>query len=159
MDTIGYKPAARRTGEAKQEAFKRGETREIMGIGISFFTEIVGAGPCKELRHSRCCHVRFSAEIRVHPTGSVICPHGHQESQGQGHETTYAQIIATEIGIPGRRYHDRGRQYRHRTLMVLVPMVPVPPRSRVLQSALAARKIRKAKAQMIAAHMLEVHRI
>jgi hypothetical protein len=38
-------------------------------------------------------------------------------------------------------------------------MVPVPPRSRVLQSALAARKIRKAKAQMIAAHMLEVHRI
>ena len=39
-----------------------------------------------------------SAEIRIHPTGSVIARMG-TKSQGQGHETTYAQIIATEIGI------------------------------------------------------------
>ncbi len=40
-----------------------------------------------------------SAEIRIHPTGSIIARMG-TKSQGQGHETTYAQIIATELGIP-----------------------------------------------------------
>jgi CO/xanthine dehydrogenase Mo-binding subunit len=70
MDTIGYREL-REEQKAKQEAFKRGETREIMGIGISFFTEIVGAGPSKN------CDILGvamfdSAEIRVHPTGSVI---------------------------------------------------------------------------------------
>jgi carbon-monoxide dehydrogenase large subunit len=40
-----------------------------------------------------------SAEIRVHPTGKVIARFG-TKSQGQGHETTYAQIIAQELGIP-----------------------------------------------------------
>ena len=39
------------------------------------------------------------AEIRIHPTGSVIARLG-TKSQGQGHETTYAQIIASELGIP-----------------------------------------------------------
>ena len=53
--------------KAKQEAFRRGETRELMGIGVSFFTEIVGAGPVEELRHPRHRHVRQlprSASIR-----------------------------------------------------------------------------------------------
>ena len=69
-----------------------------MGIGVAFFTEIVGAGPVKN------CDIlgigMFDpAEIRVHPTGSVIARLG-TISQGQGHETTYAQIIASEIGLP-----------------------------------------------------------
>ena len=40
-----------------------------------------------------------SCEIRVHPTGKVIARIGVQ-SQGQGHETTFAQIIAEELGFP-----------------------------------------------------------
>src|SRR5437764_325517 len=40
-----------------------------------------------------------SAEIRVHPTGKAIARFG-TKSQGQGHETTYAQIVAEELGIP-----------------------------------------------------------
>ena len=40
-----------------------------------------------------------SSEIRIHPTGKVIARFG-TKSQGQGHETTYAQIIAEELGIP-----------------------------------------------------------
>jgi carbon-monoxide dehydrogenase large subunit len=40
-----------------------------------------------------------SCEIRVHPTGKAIARFG-TKSQGQGHETTYAQIIAEELGIP-----------------------------------------------------------
>jgi carbon-monoxide dehydrogenase large subunit len=40
-----------------------------------------------------------SAEIRVHPTGSAIVRIGVQ-TQGQGHETTFAQIVAEELGLP-----------------------------------------------------------
>jgi len=97
MEAINYKQLRQEQSE-KREAFRRGETREIMGIGISFFTEIVGAGPSKN------CDILGvamfdSAEIRIHPTGSIIARMG-TKSQGQGHETTYAQIIATELGIP-----------------------------------------------------------
>ncbi|MGA8960518.1 MAG: molybdopterin cofactor-binding domain-containing protein, partial [Pseudolabrys sp.] len=97
VETVGYKKL-RVEQKKQQEAFKRGETRELMGIGVAFFTEIVGAGP------SRNCDILGiamfdSAEIRIHPTGTGICRLG-TKSQGQGHETTYAQIIATELGLP-----------------------------------------------------------
>src|SRR5262249_47838907 len=93
IEAVGYREL-RTEQKVRQEAFKRGETRELMGIGVSFFTEIVGAGP------SRNCDILGiamfdSAEIRIHPTGAVIARLG-TKSQGQGHETTYAQIIATE---------------------------------------------------------------
>src|SRR5581483_5445412 len=96
LDSVGYKKL-REEQKAKQEAFKRGETRDLMGIGVAFFTEIVGAGP------SRNCDILGiamfdSAEIRIHPTGTAIARLG-TKSQGQGHETTYAQIIATELGL------------------------------------------------------------
>src|SRR5215813_11853175 len=69
-----------------------------MGIGISTFTEIVGAGPTK------VCDILGiglfdSCEIRVHPTDDMIARLGTM-TQGQGHSTTYAQIIATELGLP-----------------------------------------------------------
>src|SRR5262249_41794756 len=61
-------------------------------------TEIVGAGPSK---HFDILGIKMfdSAEIRIHPTGKVIARFG-TKSQGQGHETTYAQILAEELGIP-----------------------------------------------------------
>ena len=151
MDTIGYRQL-REEQKAKQEAFKRGESREIMGIGISFFTEIVGAGPSKN------CDILGvamfdSAEIRVHPTGSVISRMG-TKSQGQGHETTWAQIIATEIGIPA----DDIMVEEGNTDTAPYGLGTYGSRSTPVAGAaiaLAARKIRN-KAQMIAAHMLEV---
>src|ERR1044072_7884323 len=96
METVGFKQH-REEQKKRQEAFKRDETRELMAIGIAFSTEIDGAGT------SRNCDILGiamfdSAEIRIHPTGSGICRLG-TKSQGQGHETTYAQIIATELGI------------------------------------------------------------
>ena len=39
-----------------------------------------------------------SAELRIHPTGKAILKVGVQ-TQGQGHETTFAQIVAEELGI------------------------------------------------------------
>ena len=72
-----------------------------MGIGISSFTEIVGAGPSKDFD---IIGIKMfdSAELRVHPTGSAILRLGVQ-SQGQGHETTFAQIVAEELGIPASK--------------------------------------------------------
>ena len=86
--------------EQKQriEDFKAGKTRKLLGIGLTHFTEIVGAGPVKN------CDILGlgmfdSCEIRIHPTGSAIARLG-TISQGQGHATTFAQILASEIGLP-----------------------------------------------------------
>ena len=103
----GNYPAALQAGDGHdrlrrppQGASREARTGELMGIGISTFTEIVGAGPSKHVRHPRDQNVRHRAEIRVHPTGKAIARFG-TKSQGQGHETTYAQIVAEELGIPG----------------------------------------------------------
>jgi carbon-monoxide dehydrogenase large subunit len=91
MEKIGY-------AALRQEQAEKRSRGELMGIGISSFTEIVGAGPSK---HFDILGLKMfdSAEIRIHPTGKVIARFG-TKSQGQGHETTYAQIIAEELGIP-----------------------------------------------------------
>src|SRR5271156_3285492 len=96
MESVSYKKL-REEQKSKREAFKRGETRELMGIGVIHFTEIVGAGPS---RAGDILGIAMfdSAEIRIHPTGSGICRLG-TKSKGAGHETTYAQIIATELGL------------------------------------------------------------
>ena len=76
MEAVDYKKL-REEQKAKQEAFKRGETRELMGIGVAFFTEIVGAGPVARLRHSRHRHVRLapkSASIRPAPAFAGSAP-------------------------------------------------------------------------------------
>ncbi len=152
VETVGYKKL-RAEQKKQQEAFKRGETRELMGIGVAFFTEIVGAGP------SRNCDILGiamfdSAEIRIHPTGSGICRLG-TKSQGQGHETTYAQIIATELGIAA----DNIMVEEGNTDTAPYGLGTYGSRSTPVSgaaTAMACRKI-KAKAQMIAAYMLEVH--
>jgi carbon-monoxide dehydrogenase large subunit len=91
MEIIGYQDLRREQEQKRQQG-------ELMGIGISSFTEIVGAGPS---RHFDILGIKMfdSADIRIHPTGKAIARFGTR-SQGQGHETTYAQIIAEELGIP-----------------------------------------------------------
>ncbi|MHA1569770.1 MAG: molybdopterin cofactor-binding domain-containing protein, partial [Alphaproteobacteria bacterium] len=125
---------------------------ELMGIGIATFTEIVGAGP------TRNCDIvglgMFdSCEIRVHPTGSAIVRLG-TKSTGQGHETTFAQIVATEIGLPA----DAITVEEGDTDTAPYGLGTYGSRSTPVAGAacaIAARKIR-AKAQKIAAHLLEV---
>src|SRR2546428_12993293 len=71
-----------------------------MGIGISSFTEIVGAGPSK---HFDILGLKMfdSCEMRIHPTGKAIARFG-TKSQGQGHEPTYEQILAVDLGYPAK---------------------------------------------------------
>ena len=70
----------------------------LMGIGLSFFTEGVGAGPRKHM-DILGLGMADGCDLRVHPTGKAVLRISVQ-SQGQGHETTFAQIVANELGIP-----------------------------------------------------------
>ena len=152
LNTVGY-AALRDEQRRNHEAFARGETRKLMGIGVSFFTEIVGAGPIKN------CDILGlgmfdSCEIRVHPTGSVIARLG-TISQGQGHATTFAQILASELGIPAEKITvEEGDTDTAPYGLGTYGSRSTPVAGAA--TAMAGRKIR-AKAQMIAAHLLEVH--
>ena len=144
MDAVGYQ-------ELRREQVEKRERGELMGIGIATFTEIVGAGP------SRNCDILGikmfdSCEIRVHPTGSAIARLG-TKGTGQGHETTYAQIIASEIGIPS----DLITIEEGDTDTAPYGLGTYGSRSTPVGAAAAARAGRKIreKAKKIAAHMLE----
>ncbi len=136
----------------RQEQAEKRERGELMGIGISTFTEIVGAGPVRN-----CDIVGLgmfdSCEIRVHPTGSIIARLG-TKSTGQGHETTFAQIIATELGIPS----DNITVEEGDTDTAPYGLGTYGSRSTPVAGAATARAARKikAKAKKIAAHVLEV---
>lgn len=144
MDMIGYE-------DLRKEQLERRARGELMGIGISSFTEIVGAGPSHTF-DILGIKMFDSCEIRVHPTGSAIARLGVQ-SQGQGHETTFAQIIAEELGIPA----DKITIEEGDTDTAPYGLGTYASRSTPVAgaaTAMAARKIRD-KARKIAAHLLE----
>jgi carbon-monoxide dehydrogenase large subunit len=145
MDMIDYE------GLRREQAEKR-ERGELMGIGISSFTEVVGAGPAKDY-DILGLKMFDSAEIRIHPTGKAIARFG-TKSQGQGHETTYAQIIAEELGLPAADVEvEEGDTDTAPYGLGTYASRSTPTAGAA--AAMAARKI-KAKARKIAAHLLEV---
>ena len=91
MDEVGY-------AELRAEQAAAREEGRLIGIGIAHFTEAVGAGPSRTYDIAGL-KMFDSAELRVHPTGKAILKLG-VKTQGQGHETTFAQIVASELGIP-----------------------------------------------------------
>src|SRR5262245_18328307 len=103
-DSGNYEPALRQAMElvgyddVRREQADTRERGELMGIGGSFFTEAVGAGPRKDM-DILGLGMADGCELRVHPTGKAVVRLS-VKTQGQGHETTYAQIVAEEIGIP-----------------------------------------------------------
>lgn len=145
LDAVDY------DGLRREQEEKRAKG-ELMGIGLVTFTEIVGAGP------SRNCDILGigmfdSAEIRVHPTGSAIARMG-TITQGQGHQTTYAQIIASELGLPSEEIQiEEGDTDTAPYGLGTYGSRSTPVAGAA--TAVAARKI-KAKAKKIAAHLLEV---
>ena len=145
MKAVDYD--ALRTEQAEKR--KKGE---LMGIGLSTFTEIVGAGPSKDF-DILGIKMFDSAEIRVHPTGKAIARFG-TKSQGQGHETTYAQIIAEELGIPAKDIQvEEGDTDTAPYGLGTYASRSTPTAGAA--AAMAARKLRD-KAKKIAAYLLEV---
>jgi carbon-monoxide dehydrogenase large subunit len=145
LQAIGYEEFLREKEEARAQGRR-------LGIGISTMTEPLGAGNSREydilgIKMFDC------AELRVHPSGKAILKIG-SKTQGQGHETTFAQIVTHELGIPAAdilvQHGDTDNTpfgmgtYASRS-------TPVAGAA----TAMVARKIR-AKARKLAAHLLEV---
>jgi carbon-monoxide dehydrogenase large subunit len=138
--------------ELRAEQAEKRERGEYMGIGISFFTEGVGAGP-REHMDILGLGMADGADLRVHPTGKAVLAISVQ-SQGQGHETTFAQLVGRELGLSPHDvevvHGDTDRTpfglgtYGSRS-------TPVSGAAAVV----AARRVRD-KARLIAAAMLEV---
>jgi carbon-monoxide dehydrogenase large subunit len=141
MDMIDY-AGLRRADQARQGP--------LMGIGISSFTEIVGIRPSKHFDSS-------VSDVRLLRDPRASHRQGHRplrrKSQGQGHETTYAQILAEELGIPAKDIKvEEGdtdtAPYGLGTYASRSTPVAGAPR--------LSPRARSAKARKIAAHLLEV---
>jgi carbon-monoxide dehydrogenase large subunit len=145
MEIAGYP-------ELRAEQAERRARGEYMGIGLSFFTEAVGAGPRKHM-DILGLGMADGAELRVHPTGSAVLRISVQ-SQGQGHETTFAQIVAHELGISP----DNVEVVHGDTDQTPFGLGTYGSRSTPVSgaaAAVAARKVRE-RAKLIASCMLEV---
>jgi carbon-monoxide dehydrogenase large subunit len=97
LDMAGY-DELRREQERSRRTYRETGNGELLGVGISFFTEAVGAGP-RATMDIMGLGMADGAELRLHPTGGAVLRVSCM-SQGQGHETTFAQIVAHELGIP-----------------------------------------------------------
>jgi carbon-monoxide dehydrogenase large subunit len=138
--------------ELRAEQVERRARGELMGIGVAFFTEAVGAGPRKHM-DILGLGMADGCELRIHPTGKAVVRLSVQ-SQGQGHETTFAQIIAEEIGIAPSDI-DVVHGDTDNTPYGLGTYGSRSTSVSGAAAALVARKVRD-KARQIAAHMLEV---
>ena len=144
LEKLGYEKLRREQEAARAEG-------RLLGIGLASFTEVVGAGHGKEYDIAGL-RMFDSAELRVHPTGKAILKLGVR-TQGQGHETTFAQIVAEELGIP---YEDVEVQEGD-TDNTPYGLGTYASRSTPVAGAattVIARKLRD-KAKEIAAHLLE----
>ena len=144
LDAAGY-------DELRAEQAAAREQGKLMGIGIAHFTEAVGAGPAHTYDIAGLKMID-SAELRVHPTGKAVLKIG-VKTQGQGHETTFAQIVAEETGIPAsdiKVIHGDTDDTPYGLGTYASRSTPVGGAA----TALVARKIAD-KARHIAAHLLE----
>src|SRR5512135_1236208 len=80
----------------QEEARKQGR---VVGIGLSTYMEITGAAPAQVAASlGAAAGLVESALVRVHPLGKVQVMTG-SHAHGQGHETTFAQIVADQLGL------------------------------------------------------------
>jgi carbon-monoxide dehydrogenase large subunit len=93
LQIVGYDALRQRQKQARQDG-------KFVGIGLSSWIEICGFGPSAATAGATGGLALIeSAQVRMHPTGSVqvyVGTHAH----GQGHETTFAQIAADTLGVP-----------------------------------------------------------
>ncbi|HEX6487967.1 MAG TPA: molybdopterin cofactor-binding domain-containing protein [Candidatus Dormibacteraeota bacterium] len=93
MQLAGYEDLRRRQAELRQQG-------RYLGIGLSTWIEICGLGPSAATAPATGgIALTDSAQVRVFPTGSVgvyVGTHSH----GQGHDTTFSQLVAEALGVP-----------------------------------------------------------
>lgn len=95
LEIVDYKKFRQEQAEARKQG-------KYLGIGLASYIEICGVAPSKWIGlggEGWGAGLWESANVRVHLTGKVVATTGSQ-SHGQGHETTFAQIVADELGVP-----------------------------------------------------------
>jgi carbon-monoxide dehydrogenase large subunit len=126
---------------------------KLRGIGYSSYIEACGIAPSNIAGALGARAGLFEAgEVRVHPTGKVTVFTG-SHSHGQGHETTFAQVVADRLGIP---MDDIDIQHGD-TAKVLFGMGTYGSRSLAVGGTAIVKAVDKvvAKGKKIAAHLLE----
>jgi aerobic carbon-monoxide dehydrogenase large subunit len=87
-----------RKARADQDAARK--QGRLVGIGFSTYIEACSIAPSKVVGSLGAqAGLYESAKVRVHPTGGVTVYTG-SHSHGQGHETTFSQLVADELGVP-----------------------------------------------------------
>jgi len=146
LELAGYKSF----GERKREAARHGKLR---GIGLSTYIEACGIAPSQAVGSLGAgVGLWESAEVRVNPTGTVEVLTGCH-SHGQGHETTFAQLVAERLGIPIEQISI----VHGDTDKVQFGMGTYGSRSGAVGMSAIAKALDKveAKAKKVAAHLLE----
>jgi len=157
-DSGNYEPALDlalekvKYSELRETQKRLREQGKLIGIGLASFTEVVGAGPSRQY-DILGIKMFDSAELRVHPTGKAILKLG-VKSQGQGHETTFAQIVAHELGIPPEDVTVQEGDTDNTPYGLGTYASRSTPVAGAATS-IASRKV-KEKAKKLAAHLLEV---
>ncbi len=137
-------------GKRKRESARQGKLR---GIGLSTYIEACGIAPSQAVGSLGAgVGLWESAEVRVNPTGSVEVLTG-SHSHGQGHETTFAQLVAERLGIP----IDNVTVVHGDTDKVQFGMGTYGSRSGAVGMSAIAKALDKveAKAKKVASHLLE----
>jgi carbon-monoxide dehydrogenase large subunit len=126
---------------------------KLRGLGYSCYIEACGLAPSSVAGALGARAGLFeAAEVRVHPTGTVTVFTG-SHSHGQGHETTFAQVVADRLGIPIENIDVQHGD----TDKILFGMGTYGSRSISVGGAAIMKAVDKvvAKGKKIAAHLLE----
>ncbi len=147
MDMVGYR-------ELREEQRKKLKEGKLMGIGIASYIEVSGLGPSKVVRATGFgLGLWESATVRLHPTGKVSAFTGGNP-HGQGEETTFAQLVASELQIP----MENVEVVHGDTGMIPFGMGTYGSRTTAVAGgalAIACRRLIQ-KADKIAAHLLSI---
>ena len=126
---------------------------KLRGIGISTYIEACGIAPSAVVGSLGARAGLYEcAEIRVHPTGSVTVFTG-SHSHGQGHETTFAQLVSAQLGVP----MDQVDVVHGDTAKIPFGMGTYGSRSLAVGGSAMVKAMDKviAKGKKIAAHLME----
>lgn len=145
IEVIGLDDLRRRQADARDEG-------RYIGIGLCSFVELTGLGPSTPGVPGPLPTFMESSTIRFHPSGTIAVYTG-TSSQGQGHQTVFAQIVADKLGVP---YEDI-EVMQGNTDEIPQGTGAFASRSAAVGGGSMARSAEKVveKARSIAAHQLE----
>jgi carbon-monoxide dehydrogenase large subunit len=150
LEKVGYDDLKREQEQRRQDG-----SAKLIGIGLSSYVEVCGVAPSKWIGlpgEGWGAGLWESANVRLHLTGKVVVTTGSLP-HGQGHETTFAQLAADELGVP---YDDVLVQHSD-TLGTPFGFGTYGSRSAAVGGTAIYKSVAKVreKARKLAAHMLE----